>query len=224
MRVFSFRAISSIACVLFVTSVGFSMPADWFGSDATSATGAVAGVGFTATTSSTAPFDGLATHRFAHTDVPCGGWDAEGFELAPEAVALTTTWVNGGDWQQFDFDGAWGDGLFYIENFDSSSRAMIMLEGGGTLELLTASKSVSYDAATSTLSTSNDSFDGEGDAAFRVHGPVTSIRVDYKAGEQANGIFYTFADGRAIPEPASLAVWGLLAAMIVGTRWFSRRM
>ena len=215
------KAILSISLSFLLCQVASAMPAVWTSVGTTSATGSVSGVGITATTSSTALFDGTATHRFAQTSVPCGGWDAVGYELDPSAAALTTTWVNGGDFQQFDFDKPWFDGIFYIENFDSSSVAMIMVSGGAKLELLTASSSMSFDPGTSTLSTSNTSFNGEGDAAFRLSGPVTSIRVDYKQGEQANGIFYTFADGgqTAVPEPTSVLIWGGFAALFLVGSW-----
>lgn len=198
----------------------FAAPATWSSVAETSATGSVSGIGIQATTSPTAPFAGLATHRFAHTNVPCGGWNADGFELDPSATALTTTSVNGGDFQQFDFDATWANGLFYIENFDSNSRAMIMVTGGAQLELVAASPSISFDAATSTLESSNVGFDGEGDAVLRFLGNVDSVRLDYKAGLGANGVFYTFADGQpvstgAVPEPTSFLIWGSLVGMLL---------
>lgn len=199
--------------------VANASPAIWSATSLTTASGSVSGIQFTASTSSTSPFDGTATHRFAHTNIPCGGWDAAGYELDPSAAALTTTWVNGGDFQQFDFDEAWLNGLFYVENFDSSSVAMIMVEGGGSLEMVTGSPNISYDGATSTLSTSNTSYNGEGDAVFRINGAATSIRVDYKEGEGANGIFYSFVDGQAVPEPTSILIWGSFVGLMLAGRW-----
>ena len=125
------------------------------------------------------------------TEVVCGGWDVGSFDLDPDALALTTTNVNAGDEQSFDFDVPWEGGYFYIENFDSSSLATITVEGG-SIDLLAASPSISYAGTTvssGVLSTSNDGFDGEGDAVFAIEGDVTSIKISYDGGEGANGIF-----------------------------------
>ena len=199
--------------------VGFASPAVWTSFSNTTATGVVAGVGIRATTVSTAPFDETETHRFS------SGWDAAPiFQLgSTEALGLRTRMVNGEDAQRFDFDSPWSDGLFYIENFDSGSIATIMVSGGASIDLLSGSASITYvpiGASLGTLRTSNEGFNGEGDAVFQLTGPVESISIEYSRGLQANGIFYTFAGGQSVvPEPASLLIWGMFAALGVTMRW-----
>ncbi len=191
----------------------------------TLAFGEVDGIRIVATTNEDAPFTEIATHSFTDDSIICGAWQADELALDPSVTSLTTTYVNAGDYQQFDFDVPWYNGYFYIENFDASSLAKITVLGGATASLATASTSISYDAAGSmgVLRSSNTSFDGEGDAVLLFDGPVTSIRVDYEDGVQANGVFYGFASmNAAIPEPVSLVVWALLIGLVVvGRRQFA---
>lgn len=186
----------------------------------TSATGSVDGIVVTASTNADAPFTDFATHSFADPTIPCGTWDAGAFFLDPDVLSLTTTNVNAGDYQQFDFNAPWSNGYFYIENFDASSAAKVTVTGGGDAELVAQSASISY---TSTmpgmgiLSSSNTGYNGEGDLVLKLNGPVTSIRLDYTSGEGANGVFYGFATGPAagvIPEPTSLLVWFSLLGLV----------
>ena len=196
----------------------------------TRAFGNIDGIQITATTNEAAPFIGIVSHRFANVNIPCGGWDIDSYSLEPSALGLTTSYVNGGDAQSFDFDAPWAGGYFYIENFDSSSLAKITVTGGATLEMLAGSESISFASISDSmgeLSTTNAGFNGEGDAVFRLDGPVTSVLVDYSQGEQANGIFYGFASDTpmgAIPEPASIGVWGcLIGILVVAKRRFQGR-
>jgi hypothetical protein len=224
------RLIFTLCFFLFATPTFAALtPGTWSSVGPTSAVGSVGGIEILATTNAEAAFTDAATHRFTNTNVLCGGWDVVGFEfeLPESALALTTTYVNAGDAQQFDFDVPWDGGYFYIENFDSSSIATITV-AGGKLELVAASPSISYagsSMASGVLSTSNTGFDGEGDAVFAVSGNVTSILVSYEQGEGANGVFYGFAEAsaNAVPEPASVVVWGSLLAVIGGVLHWRRR-
>lgn len=99
----------------------------------------------------------------------------------------------------------------YIENFDSSSMASITFAGAIGTSLIDASPSISFDVLgpeIASLTTSNTSFNGEGDAAIKLNGPVNEITVDYSNGDGANGIFYTFAapEANAVPEPTSAMI------------------
>lgn len=213
----------TLFCVFVITlsfaQFGFASPAIWTSFSNTAATGVVGGIGIRASTVSTAPFDETETHRFS------SGWDAAPiYRLSSTgALGLRTLWVNGGDAQQFEFDFPWSDGLFYIENFDSGSIATIMVSGGASIDLLSGSTSITYvpiSASMGTLRTSNEGFNGEGDAVFQLSGPVESISVDYQRGLQANGVFYMFADAQnVVPEPTSLLIWGMFAALAVTVRW-----
>ena len=183
----------------------------------------------------------MATGRFAGR-----AWDAGDLALSDSTLGLGATWVNGGDYQQFDFAAPWSGGYFYIENFDSSSQATIAVTGGATTSLAAASSSITYDEATGVLTSSNASFNGEGDAVIQLDGEVSSIRIDYSQGEQANGIFYAFGSEApengsngdddsnggsqsqggqpsdpstgAVPEPSSLMLWGGLLLMVIAYR------
>lgn len=227
-----------LTAFLILTSSAIAGPlgGNWISLDERTAQGEVDGVEVTASTNELAPFSILATGRFAGS-----AWDAADLALSDSTLGLGTTWVNGGDYQQFEFAAPWSGGYFYIENFDSSSQATISVVGGATTSLAAASASITYDEATGVLSSSNASFDGEGDAAIRLDGEVSSIRIDYSQGEQANGIFYAFGsdeegsrDGDdsnggsqgqpsdpaagAVPEPSSLVLWGGLLLMVLAYR------
>ena len=98
-----------------------------------------------------------------------------------------------------------------------------MVSGGASIDLLSGSTSITYvpiSASMGTLITSNEGFNGEGDAVFQLTGPVDSVEIDFQRGLQANGIFYIFAGGEgAIPEPASLLIWGgMFAALALTVR------
>ena len=90
--------------------------------------------------------------------------------------------------------------------------ADITFFGAEAVTLVDASSSISFDSVAGDdgvvgkLTTSNAGYDGEGDAAFLVVGDISGIRVDYTAGEGAIGVFYTFAEPCAVPEPTSLLV------------------
>jgi len=211
----------TFAVIALSSQAGLAAPAIWTSFSKTTATGVVSGVGIRATTVSTAPFDRTETHRFS------SGWDASPvYKLSSTgALGLRTLWVNGGDSQRFEFEDAWSDGLFYVENFDSSSLPTIKVTGGASIDLLSGSASITYvpiSASLGTLRTANQTFNGEGDALFQLTGPVESIDVDYQRGLQANGVFYTFANGQSVvPEPASLLIWGMFAALAATVRWRS---
>ena len=174
----------------------------------TTAYGTFSGVDVTAVSTSSSPFVGLMADRFA------GGWDGT-LTLDSSAMALTASYVNGGDSQAFGFSAPLSEGLFYIDNFESSSSAEIIAHGATSLTLIDASSSISFTslgANSGQLVTSNAGYDGEGDAVLQFSGDVTSIQVIYDGGEGANGIMYTFAEPgtEAVPEPTSaLVVAGL---------------
>lgn len=201
-----------LATASYATSV--TEVTDWTSSSATSATGTLDGITITAETTSDAEFLGFAGNHFAFFDGECGSWEGM-WGLDHSVEGLIASNVNGGDYQEFTFSSALTDGLFYIENFDSDSMAMITATGATSIQLIDMSPSIVFEATApdmANLSTTNSGFNGEGDATFLIEGDVTSIRVDYKAGEGANGIFYNFATGTAsekpqpIPEPTSMLV------------------
>ena len=188
--------------------------ADWTSSTATTATATLGGITINAETTSDAEFLGFAGNHFATFDGECGSWEGM-FGLDHTVQGLITSNVNGGDYQEFTFSSPLADGLFFIENFDSDSMAMITATGATSIKMIDMSPSIVFEAVgpnMANLSTTNSGFNGEGDAAFLIEGDVTSIRVDYKAGEGANGIFYNFANGtptekpQPIPEPTSILV------------------
>jgi hypothetical protein len=167
----------------------------------TTAEGLLDGVAWHATTSSEAPFLGI--------NLSSGTWNV-GVSLPPGVLALTASNVNAGDFQEFTFDTAISSGYFYIENFDSSSVANITSDAT-TFEMYATSSSITYVPATATsgvLNTSNEGYDGEGDAIFRFTGPLTSLRLDFTDGTGANGVFYGFSQAsivNSVPEPSSTA-------------------
>lgn len=199
--------------------------ANWNGFTSGTATGDISGIGITATTSNTSPFIGIVNNRWVSGG--SGGWNA-GLPLNAADLAIVASDVNVGDFQEFMFAQPL-DGFLYIENFDSSSIANITAAGATNLSILTGSSSISYNptaANAGTLTTSNPTFDGEGDAVLAFTGPVTSIRLDYLSGEEANGVFYTFArelpTSVSTPEPSSMALT-LIATLGVASLIRKRR-
>lgn len=217
-----------LALTLTSSTFGAITPGTWTSTTETTAQGSVGGINITASTTEGALFAGAAERRLSATG-HCVGWDGPlEFELPRSALALTTTTVNAGDVQTFDFDAPWSDGYFYIENFDAGSLATITVIGG-ELDFLGASPSISYAGTTvssGVLSTSNNTSDGEGDAVFAITGGATSISIAYDGGGAGNGVFYGFAEPMAmpaaVPEPTSMMVWFGMIVAIVGLQW--RRM
>ena len=193
--------------------------ADWKSYTANTASGEIDGIAILATTSGTSPFIGIVNNRWVSGG--SGGWDANGLELNAADLALVAADVNGGDHQEFSFNQPF-EGYLYIENFDSSAVASVTATGATSLSLLTGSASISYTATgadSGNLMTSNPTFDGEGDVVLALEGPVTSVRLDYTAGEEANGVFYTFAQNSpatavVTPEPTTVFL-ALLATLSV---------
>jgi len=186
--------------------------AAWTAFDEVSAQGSLGDVGITVTSSATAPLVGFFGNHFGKGDeYGCGSWDGD-LPLGHDDLAVVASYVNAGDFQEFLFSTTLDETLFYIENFDSSSMADITFFGAEAVTLVDASSSISFDSVAGDdgvvgkLTTSNAGYDGEGDAAFLVVGDISGIRVDYTAGEGANGVFYTFAEPCAVPEPTSLLV------------------
>lgn len=180
----------------------------------TTATGTVNGIVWNATTTSTSPFLGV--------NVGSGVWDV-GTTLPTNALFLGTSTVNGGDSQAFFFNSPVSDLSFYVENFDSSSIANVTTDAN--LSLVAASSSISFTstgASTATLSTSNTSFDGEGDAILKLSGPASFVQFDFLNGYGANGIFYGFAQTTAnvtaVPEPSSMLYLTICALLFYGFR------
>lgn len=187
----------------------------------TTASGQFNGIGWQASTSADAPFLGI--------NLTSGQWDVA-IPLPLHALMLTASHVNAGDFQEFIFDSPISDGYFYIENFDSSSVANITTDAT-SFQLLGASASITYsptDASEGVLETSNDSYDGEGDAVFRFLGPLTRLRLDFTDGTGANGLFYGFSQDDSfvnpVPEPAAFVciVIGVMGLGLLRRRINSR--
>ena len=207
------------ATVLFMlgasVAVANASVATWSSYTATTATGDFGGVTITATTNSDAAFVGIANNHFGAFDGACGSWDGM-LPLTHADEGLVASHVNGGDAQNFSFSSPLTEGLFYIENFDSSSEAKITVHGATHVALVDHSASITYSTISGnmgTLITSNRGFNGEGDAVLYFQGDVTGIDIEYTDGLGANGVFYTFAEASAVPEPTSLLVMaGLFGA------------
>jgi hypothetical protein len=166
---------------------------------ATTAAGTLNGVNWTATTSASSAFLGI--------NMGSGNWDL-GSTLPVDGLFLGTGNVNAGDTQRFEFSSPVQDICFFVENFDSSSAAIIATDA--TLTIVDATSGLSFVQSTTNsgvLSTSNTSYDGVGDVILQLSGPTSYIQFDYLAGEGANGVFYGFAQGTAsataVPEPSS---------------------
>ena len=169
------------ATVLFMlgasVAVANASVATWSSYTATTATGDFGGVTITATTNSDAAFVGIANNHFGAFDGACGSWDGM-LPLTHADEGLVASHVNGGDAQNFSFSSPLTEGLFYIENFDSSSEAKITVHGATHVALVDHSASITYSTISGnmgTLITSNRGFNGEGDAVLYFQGDVTGI-------------------------------------------------
>ena len=172
-------------------------PAIWTTTTASSAHGCLTCSGININAISTAPIVGLSPGQFGPSL-----WDGA-MPLSADSVGLTVL-AEVNTYQTFTFDSPLVDGtLFYIENFDSSSLAEVNVVGG-TASLVDASASISWDG--NFLSTTNAGFNGEGDAVLMLSGDVTAISIGYHESVGANGVFYTFAEPCAVPEPSSVMV------------------
>jgi len=178
-------------------------PAIWTTSTGSSAHGCLTCSGINISAKSTSPIVGLSSNHFGPSL-----WDGS-MPLSAADVGLTVL-AEVNTYQTFTFDSPLVDGtLFYIENFDSSSLAEIDVVGG-TLSLVDASPSISLIAGTGGandfLQSSNAGYNGEGDAVLMLSGGVTAISIGYHQTTGANGVFYTFAEPCAVPEPSSAMV------------------
>lgn len=202
------------ACVASSHAAAVSSTATWSSFTSTSATGDLSGVTISASTTASSEFLGFTNNHFGVGGV-CGSWDGS-MGLDHSDIGLIASNANGGDVHKFSFSSALTDGLFYIENFDSNSAAIITVHGATSVTLVDNSASIAYTstgAGAGQLVTSNPGFNGEGDAALRFTGNVTGIEVAFSSGEGANGIIYTFAEPNAVPEPTSLLVMASLFAL-----------
>ena len=78
-----------------------------------------------------------------------GGWFGRQWDgsmpLGDDALGLVVSSVNAGDWQNFSFSSPLLDGtVMYIENFDSSSIALMTFTGATGTTLVDASQSIAY--------------------------------------------------------------------------------
>lgn len=210
MRAFCAVLMSAFLASAAHASVTVTETAVWEEFSSVRAKGSLGGIEIRARTTPSSEFVGFSGNHFAEFDGECGEWDGMSF-LDHSVQGLVTSNVNAGDFQEFSFSSPLTNGLFYVENFDSNSMAMLTATGATSITVVDASSSISYDstgADTGKLSTSNSGFDGEGDVIFLIEGDVSNIRLDYTGGDGANGILYTFANGTAcpVPEPTSLLV------------------
>lgn len=210
----AFLAVLATACGTAFGAASITEVTQWNSWDETSATGTLGDITITASTTTSAHFSGFTGNHFGLFDGECGSWDGL-MPLTHDDEGVIANYVNGGDYQEFTFSSALTNGLFYVENFDSSSMAMLSATGATSITLVDQSDSISYSstgASEGKLSTSNPNFNGEGDAVFLLSGDVTSVRLDFTAGEGNNGMIYTFAKQsmmevpNAVPEPTSMLV------------------
>lgn len=192
---------------------------DWTSSTANSATGTLDGTTITGSILSGAPFQGIFTGSFAPPF-----WNApQPLDASVESIALIP--VNSGADHDFAFSTPLSYVRFYIENFDSSSDAVVTAVGATSISMVAASPSMSYTMITPSsgrLLTSNGGFNGEGDAILDILGSVQSVRLQYSNGIQDNGIAYTFAT-TAVPEPSSLTSAALGLVGLAGYAGWRRR-
>ena len=215
------RTLKLLGCVFFclTTTAIAETTATWNGFTEDAATGALDGIPITVTSQGSAPFVGITLSRFADT----GDWDTD-HPLSTDAAALVAADVNGGDTQTFSFSEPISEGLLYIENFDSNSAATIVATGATTLDLEASSPSISFVSTvpgTGSLSTSNPTFDGEGDVILFFGGDVTEISIAYTAGDAENGVFYGFATAdslQVVPEPNGCLIAIALAGAMLSLR------
>ncbi len=209
----------NFGCLLFIALLGIgvqkhgysaNIELDWISQQQRSAVGRLDDVFVTAATSSEAQFLSVVGGRFSGT-----AWNTER-PLSADAEGLVVSDANPGDTHTFVFTQPIPDLLFYVENFDSNSSATITAEGTGSFSLLEGSPSISYSATSDrsgVLSTSNSTFNGEGDLVLSLQGSVESISLDFSSGDGQNGVFYTFA---IAPEPSGIALL-LLGTVLLGT-------
>ena len=223
--VFSLLAVA-VSCASVHAAV---TPATWSSFTSTTAVGDLNGITINATSNADAPIVGFMGNSFG------SNWDGTQ-PLGNSAIALVVSNVNAGDMQTFSFSSPLVDGtLFYIENFDSSSIAKVTVNGATSNTLFDASASIGFGSVVPgdiALVTTNSGYNGEGDLAIELTGPVTDIQVEYFGGEGANGIMYTFAapeqmtnptDPHAVPEPSSLAIIAGLFGLGGFTYWRKRK-
>ena len=103
----------------------------WSSVSDTSALGELNGVTIFATTSGTSTFSGPVLGRFDGD----ADWGA-GFPLGESAEALVASDVNGLDGQLFQFAAPISNARLYIENFDSSSSALVSVNGTAPLAVI----------------------------------------------------------------------------------------
>ena len=102
--------------------------AHWNSWEETSATATLGDITITAATTTNAYFSGFTGNHFGAFDGECGSWDGH-MPLTHDDQGVIANYVNAGDYQEFTFSSALTDGLFYVENFDSSSMAMLSATG-----------------------------------------------------------------------------------------------
>ena len=178
------------------------------------ASGALQGVSWTATTTSSSPFLGI--------NIGSGVWNlSTPLDPGPDELILGAGDVNAGDSQTFTFSQPISDIFFYVENFDSSSAANVTTDGA--LSIIDATSDISFSSTSISsgfLSTTNSSFDGVGDVILKLTGPTSFIQFDYTGGEQANAVFYGFAVDTltTVPEPSGFLCLLMCAAGLAYVR------
>ena len=211
------RTYIAIIIAFFSTSaLNAATTGEWDGYSSGAAFGTLDGVRISAFSTTTSPFIGVVDGRFS--DEPGGGWNAD-MPLPPAAQSLVTADVNGGDAQVFRFASGITDALLYIENFDASSIATVTADNAELLELVAASDSISFESTSQysgVLSSSNPTYNGEGDAVLHFMGDVRGITLQYSQGDGANGIFYGFAVPKiaSVPEPSCVYTLSLVMAFV----------
>lgn len=196
------RGITAIIFAAIIGNMGTaSESAIWTGQSSSLAFGSLGGITFSATASDEAPF-----MNFYHDRFTGDSWQG-GLEVPVDARSLLAQPVGANAKHVFRFSDPVEEGLLLIENFDSSSVASVAVSGkDATIELISASDSIAFLAdsdAAGSLSTTNPTFDGEGDAVLLFSGAVTDLELNYLRGDGANGVFYGFATptAQSVPEP-----------------------
>lgn len=192
---FSWRS-GLIAVSFFWVSVHQSASADfvvtdWISFNSNSAVGELEGIGIQGTRFSGGSFTDIGVGHFSTP----GAWNAP-MPLPAGTEGMVMQPINAGAHHLFEYEQPFASILFYIDNYDSFSDALVTAEGATSIEILAATNNIFYEPITASsgrLWTSNGGFDGNADVALKIDGDVESIRMEYTNGIQNNGIVYTFA-------------------------------
>lgn len=187
---------------------------DWMSFNSNAALGNLNGVTVTGTRNAGGPFIGIINSGGFSSP---GAWNAP-MPLPQSAEGIFMGPVNAGADHVFSFSSPLSQVLFYVENFDSFSDAVLTAQGATSLAMVAASQNMFFNPispSSGRLFTNYGGFNGQADAVVQISGSVQSLRLQYTNGIQNNGIVYTFA---VVPEPGSLALVSVCSMFFIRPR------